>query len=161
VFEDVEYSDIQIPIEVREHETVQGIVCQESELDMQDIVHNNKTFQDSQDQVFEDEEFKDEEFEEEEKAAHRDEDTWSKRKLIDGSVTSSSKRMRQIPYSNREFTSLLSVTGATAMAGSEWLPNPVYGLLSPIPMELGLFIEQQRVEDQTVIPLVLFNIADG
>ena len=109
--------------DIVQKEKVRDIVM-ETTLEVLDIVHdkgnfldgqdhNEENFHDSQEQMLDDEVFE----EVEEVAVHAQEGTQSKRKLSVASDASSNKRTKQILYSNTDFTSLLSMTGATAMAG--------------------------------------------
>jgi hypothetical protein len=117
--------------DIVQKEKVQEIVM-ETTLKVPDIVHvEEENFLNSQDhneesihdvnyeQVLDNEVFE----EVEEVAVHAEGIVPGKRKLSVASDTSSNKRAKQISYSNTDFTSLLSMTGATAMAGKRVVPR--------------------------------------
>ncbi len=110
--------------DIVQKEKVQEIVM-ETTLEVRDIVHNEELFRDSQDHneenfhdVSQEQVLDDEVFEEvEEVAVHAQGIVQRKRKLSVSSDASSNKHVKQILYSNTDFTSLLLMTGALATAG--------------------------------------------
>jgi hypothetical protein len=82
-------------------------------------------------------------FEEVEEVAIHAQDTQRKRKLSVASEASSNKHTKQIRYSNTDFTSLLSMTGATAMAGERVVARSRLWSATSNSLVLGLFIERK------------------